>query len=63
MSVAFLAGRQESGAISELLRSIPDGIGRLVEVLDNTVNKRGGKEYDYGVSASDSYILFIQIIV
>lgn len=49
MSFAFLAGRQESGSTSALLSSIPDGIDNLTEVLDNTVNKRGGKEYDYGV--------------
>ena len=50
MSFAFLAGRQESGSTSALLSSIPDGIDNLIDVLDNTVNRRGGKEYDYGVS-------------
>ena len=49
MSFAFLARRQESGSTSALLSSIPDGIDNLIDVLDNTVNKRGGKEYDYGV--------------
>jgi hypothetical protein len=50
MTIAFLGGRQEEGVVTDLLSSLPDIVDKLTDLLDNTVHKKGGKEYDSGVS-------------